>query len=506
MKNDLSAVSVGVIGAGTMGLGIVALALRAGHPVYLYDTRQDALDKAAEAVSASLDKWIRRGELDGAQRSDCLERLRLTRALEELAPCGLVIEAIVENLAIKRELFASLEALVGETAILASNTSSISITAIAANLQHPQRLVGMHFFNPATVLPLVEVVKGEATADETAETISQLAIAWGKSPVHCRSTPGFIVNRVARPFYAEALLALQEQAAAPSTIDAALRDAGGFRMGPLELMDLIGHDTNFAVTRSVYDAFFQDPRYRPSLIQQALVDAGWLGRKSGRGFYRYDSDAPERSVPVEATCGAPSQIELQGEFPGSDALSALAAAHGLPMQTAHEGGGLSIDGVQVLPSLGRSASEISADRGADDIVLFDTSVDFTAAKLIVLTHSDRCERRRLEPVIGFFQALGKQVTVIDDIPGMLVTRTLCMLANEAAEAVCHGIARASDVDQAMRKGVNYPVGPLAWADRFGNRNVVAVLDHLARAYPDGRYRPSALLRRKALSGATWNTH
>lgn len=240
-----------------MGAGIVAVALRAGHAVYLHDTRQQALTQGAESVTASLDRWVKRGYLTARQRDECLARLTLAAELSELSACALVVEAIIENLEIKQQLFSALEAVVGEHTILASNTSSISITAIAATLQRPQRMVGMHFFNPATVLPLVEVVKGEATCATVVAQVSELATQWGKCPVECKSTPGFIVNRVARPFYAEALLGLEDQVAPAAVIDAALRDAGGFRMGPLELMDLIGHDTNFAVTRSIYDAFFQ---------------------------------------------------------------------------------------------------------------------------------------------------------------------------------------------------------------------------------------------------------
>lgn len=506
MNLDLSGMPIGVVGAGTMGLGIVALALRAGHSVWLYDTRASALEQARTAVEASLDRWVRRGELEAAGREACRQRLQLAHDVAALASCGLVIEAIVESLPIKQALFAQLEALVAPDAVLASNTSSISITALAAPLAHPERVVGMHFFNPATVLALVEVVRGEATAPEILQRVADLARAWGKQPVFCRSTPGFIVNRVARPFYAEALLALQEGAAAPATLDAALRDAGGFRMGPLELMDLIGHDTNFAVTRSLYDAFFQDPRYRPSLIQQALVEAGWLGRKSGRGFYTYAADATERQVPLAAACPPPHRVVCQGDFPGAETLCRLAATAAIEIDGQAGDGQLLLDEVVLRPSLGRSATALAAERAVAPLVLFDTWTDLERAPLVVLAHADGCSEAQVAPVIGFFQALGKQVVVIDDVPGLLVTRTLCMLANEAAEVVCHGVASAEEVDRAMQLGVNYPLGPLAWADTFGNAAVVSVLDNLARAYPDGRYRASSLLRRKALTDTRWHAH
>lgn len=496
---------VGVIGAGTMGNGIAALALRAGHTVRLHDTRQQALDKAAEAIDGIVARWVKRGDLQPAAYAEYRTRLQLVPTLEQLAGCGLVIEAIIEDLKIKQNVFSALEQVAGREAILASNTSSISITAIGAGMQHPERLVGMHFFNPATVLPLVEIVSGEATAPAVAELIANTAAAWGKSPVHCRSTPGFIVNRVARPFYGEAMLALQEGACSPGTLDAALRDAGGFRMGPLELMDLIGHDTNFAVTCSVYNSFFQDARYKPSLMQQALVDAGWLGRKSARGFHSYAEDAPAPLVDLAPPASAPEQARFMGQFPGSSELIGLAGEHGLTVEHAQGEGLIHLANVRLQPSTGLTATQIAAAGGHRDVVLFDASVDYREATLVVLAKADQCSDQALAQATGFFQKLGKNVAVIDDIPGLLVLRTLCMLANEAAEAVCHGIASAADVDTAMLKGVNYPIGPLAWADKFGSQRVVRVLEQLAQACPDGRYRPSALLRRKALTGAHWIT-
>lgn len=495
--------TVGVIGAGTMGQGIAALALRAGHPVSLHDTRSEALDSAAQAINVSLGRWVKRGEMSADQQSICMARLALVEILEGLADCSLVIEAIIEDLAIKKNLFSALENIVSEDALLTSNTSSISITAIAACLRRPQRFLGMHFFNPATVLPLVEVISGEATSPEAADTVTETARAWGKHPVHCRSTPGFIVNRVARPFYGEALLALQEQACDAVTVDAALRDAGGFKMGPLELMDLIGHDTNFAVTCTVFDSFFQDPRYKPSLIQQALVDAGWLGRKTGRGFFHYGEGASVATPDYAAPKPAPATTILQGEIPGIESLLAPAGHHAVSVRREPGIGQLYLDGTLVQPSTGITATTLSAHCGVSDIVLLDASVNYAKATLIVLSKSDQCSEQGLANAIGFFQALGKNVVVIDDLPGMLVTRTLCMLANEAAEAVCHGIASAADVDNAMLKGVNYPTGPLAWADSYGNGQIVTVLDNLAKAYPDGRYRASALLRRKAITHTRW---
>ena len=284
--------AVVVIGAGTMGSGIAEVAASAGHRVYLRDTSEAALERGIDQIRRSLEKRFQRGRLDASARDAILGRLEPVGADSKLGGVGLVIEVIVEKLEVKIAVLRQIEAELDADAIIATNTSSLSVTAIAGGLSRPERVVGMHFFNPATILPLVEVVSGHATAPDVARTVFETAKAWGKVPVACRSTPGFIVNRVARPFYGEALRSLQEQAATAATLDAVMRESGGFKMGPCELMDLIGHDVNFAVTRSVYDGFFDDPRYKPSLIQKDLVDAGWLGRKSGRGFFDYREGFP----------------------------------------------------------------------------------------------------------------------------------------------------------------------------------------------------------------------
>ncbi|MCB0769106.1 MAG: 3-hydroxybutyryl-CoA dehydrogenase [Flavobacteriales bacterium] len=288
---------VGVIGAGTMGSGIAQVAAQAGHSVVLYDARKDAVDKAMAGLQRTFDRMVEKGKLSDTDGAAILGRIAPAHELGSLAGCGLVIEAIIEDLAIKKGLFRELEELVPKNAVLATNTSSLSVTAIAAACALPARVVGLHFFNPAPLLPLVEVVPGMATMPDVTEGCSALMQAWRKVPVVAKDTPGFIVNRLARPFYGEALRIFEEGIADMATIDHAMRTVGGFRMGPFELMDLIGNDINFAVTRSVFEAFFFDPRYRPSFTQQRMVEAGWLGRKSGRGYYDY-SEGEERPEPT----------------------------------------------------------------------------------------------------------------------------------------------------------------------------------------------------------------
>lgn len=275
--------TVAVIGSGTMGAGIAEVAASHGHPVLVYDIDASAISRAIDGIRQRLSSRVSRGKLSAEAGEQILARLTPVTNINALAQADLVIEAASERLEVKKALFSQLAEVCPPQALLASNTSSISVTAIAAEVSHPERVAGLHFFNPAPVMKLVEVVSGLATSAEVADTLCELALNWGKQPVRCQSTPGFIVNRVARPFYSEAWRALEEQVAAPEVIDAALRDGGGFPMGPLELTDMIGQDVNFAVTCSVFNAFWQERRFLPSLVQQELVLAGRLGKKKRAG-------------------------------------------------------------------------------------------------------------------------------------------------------------------------------------------------------------------------------
>ena len=494
---------VAVIGSGAMGSGIAQIAASAGHPVRMFDLRPGAAEQAAAELRRTLLKLAAKGRISTADAEQAGERLQAVNSLADLADAGLVIEAIVENLDAKRKLFVDLEAVVGEACVLASNTSSISITAIAAPLRLPQRVLGMHFFNPAPLMALVEVVSGLATDPACAESIFATAARWGKSPVHTKSTPGFIVNRVARPYYAEALRLLGEEAGDVATIDAIMREAGGFRMGPFELMDLIGHDVNYAVTRSVFDAYYHDPRFTPSLIQLELVNAGYLGRKSGRGFYRHGAGA-EPSLPrTEAASPCPRNVVI---YPAGHVAQALAqrlgmagAAFSVAVAPHADGRLFDADGCAVHLTDGRSATQRAYDLGTPELALLDLVLDPAQATRIACSFADQASPAARRAVIGLLQAAGLAVSLLDDVPGLAVMRIVAMLANEAAEAVNQGVCDAAAADVAMQKGVNYPRGPLAWADAIGLKNVMTVLDHLARAYGEDRYRCSTLIRRKVCS-------
>jgi len=494
---------VAVIGSGAMGAGIAQIAAAAGHPVMLFDVKPGAAVTAIGDIQKTFGKLAEKGRISAGAAEAAGARLTVANSLAELAGAALVVEAIVENLDVKRKLFRELEGVVGADCVLATNTSSISVTSIGAALRDPSRLLGMHFFNPAPLMALVEVVTGLATDPSLAALIFDTAAAWGKSPVHAKSTPGFIVNRVARPYYAEGLRLLTEQAGDVATIDAVMREAGGFRMGPFELMDLIGHDVNFAVTRSVFDAFYQDPRFTPSLIQQELVNAGFLGRKSGRGFYRHGEGATVPRPQTEPAAPLPVRVVVWPAGPATEGIAARLRTASVPFATAEtpdsDGRVLGVDDAAVYLTDGRSATQRAHDNDHRDTVLIDLALDYAKATRIAVTRSDRCSVTAYGAVVGLLQATGFAVSRLDDVPGMAVMRTVAMLANEAADAVNQGVCDAQAADIAMQKGVNYPRGPLAWADAVGLGHVMTVLDNLARSYGEDRYRVSHLIRRKVWS-------
>ncbi|WP_457418315.1 3-hydroxyacyl-CoA dehydrogenase NAD-binding domain-containing protein [Roseateles sp. P5_E7] len=460
-----------VIGAGLMGAGIAQVAAQAGHAVLLFDARAGAAEAAKDKLAQTLGGLVDKGRLTGEAAAAALARIT---PVDALAPVDLVIEAIVENLDIKRALFAELEALLAPEAVIATNTSSISVTALARGMKKPERLVGMHFFNPVPLMKLVEVVSGLGTSPAVAQAVFDLAGRWGKTAVHTRSTPGFIVNRIARPYYAEALMLLQDRAATPELIDALLR-AAGFRMGPCELMDLIGHDTNFAVTNSVFAANFFDRRFTPSLVQQELVDAGYLGRKSGRGFYRHPEGAP--ALPI-ISIAPPRAARLVVHGRGALAERFVANLPEALREMDSDWIGLTVDGRQLRLTDGRRARDFGPGTAVFDLPLAPAgdlafAGDATAA--------------------AWLTRLGLVPREVADLPGLVVARTIAMLINEAADAVSQGVCDEAGADAAMKLGVNYPAGPFEWLAFWGAEPVGELLNRLDHHYRGERYRVSPYL-------------
>ncbi|MFJ5729121.1 3-hydroxyacyl-CoA dehydrogenase [Streptomyces paradoxus] len=492
---DLSS-PVAVVGTGTMGQGIAQVALVAGHPVRLYDTVPGRAGKAAEAIGARLDRLVEKDRLTGPDRDAARARLLPAESLAELADCALVVEAVLERLDVKQELFRELEGIVSDDCLLATNTSSLSVTAIGGALRVPGRFVGLHFFNPAPLLPLVEVVSGFATDVTYATRAYETARAWGKTPVACADTPGFIVNRIARPFYAEAFAVYEAQGADPATIDAVLRESGGFRMGAFELTDLIGQDVNESVTQSVWQSFFQDVRFTPSLAQRRLVESGRLGRKTGHGWYDH-GDGAERPEPDTAERRQPpAYVLVEGDMGPAAELLALIREAGIPVRD--EDDDEEQGACLVLPSGGRLLlADGQTAVESPDFVYFDLALDYRRATRIALSASQDTSAQTLAEATGLFQALGKQVSLIGDVPGMIVARTVARIIDLAYDAVAKGVATEEDIDTAMRLGVNYPLGPFEWSRRLGRTWAYVLLDDLHRRDPSGRYAPSLALYRHA---------
>ncbi|WP_200302922.1 3-hydroxyacyl-CoA dehydrogenase [Streptomyces adelaidensis] len=490
---DLSS-PVAVVGTGTMGQGIAQVALVAGHSVRLYDTVPGRAREAADAIGARLDRLVAKDRMTGADRDAARVRLLPAERLADLADCSLVIEAVLERLDVKQELFRALEDVVGADCLLATNTSSLSVTAVAGALRNPGRLVGLHFFNPAPLLPLVEVVSGFATDVTSATRAYEMARAWGKTPVACADTPGFIVNRLARPFYAEAFAVYEAQAADPVTIDAILRECGGFRMGAFELTDLIGQDVNESVTHSVWQAFFQDVRFTPSLAQRRLVESGRLGRKTGQGWYDYADDAESPEPHTAEPAQRPAYVVVEGDLGPAAELLTLIREAGIGIREEEEDHGTRL----VLPGGGQLAlADGQTSVEFRDVVYFDLSLDYRRATRIALSASQDTSSQTLVEAIGLFQALGKDVSVIGDAPGMIVARTVARIVDLAHDAVAKGVATEEDIDTAMRLGVNYPLGPFEWSRKLGRNWAYALLDDLHLRDPSGRYAPSLALYRHA---------
>ena len=502
---------IGVVGAGAMGAGIAQVAAQAGHRVLLADAQRGAVERALAAMAKGLQALAERGKVSAEDARAVPARIQPAE-LMDFADCGLVIEAIVEDLDVKRALIAQLEGIVAPDCIVATNTSSLSVTAIAAGLAHPDRVVGMHFFNPATRMKLVEVISGVETSPEVAEAVFATSVAWGKKPAYARSTPGFIVNRIARPFYGEAWRAYTEGAADPATIDAIVRDCGGFPMGPFELMDLIGHDVNLAVSSSVFEATFGERRYAPSLAQQELVRAGRLGRKTGRGVYDYRDGValpapqfetgaePVQRVVAVGSLGIATPIITRLEAAGVDVVRVQGPRAAQDVSS----GWLEIGPARLMMTDGRPATRRAMEERHEHLVLFDLALDYATTPRLGLARADQCGMAAFRTVCATLTRAGFACSPLDDVAGLVVMRLIAMLVNEAADAVAHGVCSVDAIDVAMRYGVNYPRGPMEWSAQVGLRVFARALANLREHYGEERYRTSALITRKGYTGASFH--
>lgn len=494
-----------------MGAGIAQLAAQAGMNTRLHDPIPAALERGVGYIESGVERMQSRGRITAGQAAEIRAHVVPASDLSELSDCEFVIEAAPERLDIKLDIFRALEEVVGAGCVLATNTSSLSISELAAALSNPGRLVGLHFFNPAPVMKLVEVVAGDASTPEAIATARAVGEAMGKHVIAAADVPGFIVNRCNRPYSLEALRLLQSRVATVEQIDSIMRLAGGFRMGPFELMDLIGLDTNHAVAEQLYRQSFGEPRYQPSPIQARMIASGHLGRKAGSGWYEYGDDAPARRAdpePPEPGGGGGQVVRVLGEF---------AVAADLRARLLGAGFGVEVDPSGSEPWLTLDCAPASrADHsGPRAVLVAGTSlhrVDPTAAgfhvlpplddvRLVEITATSRTDPTALERLSALITALGWHPERVRDAPGLVSGRIICQLINEAAFLIQEGNGSPGDVDAGMELGVNHPRGPVSWSEAIGLDHVVAILDGLHDELGEERYRVAPILRAGGAVGA-----
>jgi 3-hydroxybutyryl-CoA dehydrogenase len=518
MADEHAPTVIGVVGAGTMGAGIAQLACRAGARTLLHDPDPEALERGIAGIERHLERGVERGRINRQDADAARERLHAARALEDLAESELVIEAAPERLEIKRELFARLSRVVSERCVLASNTSSLLVTAMATAATHPERVVGMHFFNPPPLMALLEVVAGMESSERALAVARAAGAGMGKHVIDAVDGPGFIVNRCNRPFGLEALRLATEQVATIEEIDRICRMAGGFRMGPFELMDLVGVDVGLDVSRSFFEQSFGEPRWRPSPLTVKTVAAGRYGRKSGRGYYAYPAEGRHRPDDPErlAAGGGAGTIVIAGDTTlaeelreaatdaGWDVIDALeaAAAGETPYLildlTAGEEPDAPLQGApQAISCHGGSLAALDLGGSA---VGFHALPPLAHASLVELTRGQDSADSAARATEHFFTTLGKHTAWMHDAPGLVLGRIVCQVINEAAFTLGDGLGSATDIDVGMIHGLNYPRGILAWADEIGLDHVLATLDALALERGEERYRAAPILRRLAWSG------
>jgi len=519
-----------------MGAGIAQLAARSGAHTLLYDPFPEALARGIASAEDGLRKEMVKGKLSEEDAAAASERLQPVEEMAALAPCELVIEAAPERLELKHEMYAKLSEIVSEQCVLATNTSSLLVTAIATGASHPERVVGMHFFNPAPLMALLEVIAGVQSSPEALALAQATGEAMGKTVILAKDGPGFIVNRCNRPYGLEALRLLQEQIADVETIDRICRLQGAFRMGPFELMDLVGVETGFEISQSFYAQSFGEPRWRPSMIAARYVAAGLYGRKSGRGYYDYsdgrhrpeDPPAPEPAAPSGNGEGV---VVISGSSALAEELRDAASAAGYEVRSPHAPTGgvlpalvLDCDSAPALQQSQASSPEGRPDRrgalqphrGARVVLCASGSLStldpggsavgfhvlppLASAGLVELTRSESSSPVAAARAERFFGALGKHVAWVGDAPGLVLGRMYCQVINESAFALGEGVGSAEDIDTGMKLGLSHPHGPFEWADEIGLDHVLAVLTALCDEYREERYRPAPALRRLVAAG------
>ena len=489
---------VGIIGAGAMGQGIAQIAAQAGLQVYLFDLSAAAVSKAQSQLAAIWERQIERGRMSAEEVQAAQAHIQACTSLDELADADLVVEAIVENLAVKQELFKQLESLVSPTCILASNTSSLSITAIAQACSQPERVAGFHFFNPVPLMKVVEVIEGLRTENHVCDALVEVAQRMGHTPVRAKDMPGFIVNHAGRPMNIEGLKIAQEQVTDFATVDAIMREQAGFRMGPFELLDLTALDVSHPVMESIYNQFYQEPRFRPSPITAVRYAGGMYGRKTGQGFYRYVDGKKQLAEPTPApTIDEPIKVwVLPHHDEGFARVTELLERLGADVDESDEP---PADALIVITPYGEDVATVVANFGleAERTIALDTAFGLEAGRRRVVMRSLLTSDEWTQKALALFSQDQTPVSIIEDSAGFVAQRLVASIVNGACDIAQQGIATAADIDTAVSLGLGYPHGgPLSLGDHVGSDLILEMLQSMQYVTGDMRYRPSLWLQRR----------
>jgi 3-hydroxybutyryl-CoA dehydrogenase len=492
--------TVGIVGAGAMGRGIAQIAAQAGSNVLLFDLHAEAMHAAQTAIFSQWDKLCQKGRLDTTQVALYKSRLTGADSLTALAGCDLIVEAVLERLDIKTTLFNELEGMVGSNTVLATNTSSLSVTAIAAQLKRPGQFAGFHFFNPVPLMKVVEVIAGLKTRADVCSKLSAFARQMGHTPVQAQDTPGFIVNHAGRGYGTEALRIVSEGIADFATIDRILKDQIGFKLGPFELMDLTALDVSHPVMESIYHQYFEEPRYRPSVITAQRLAGGVLGRKVGEGFYRYENGVAQISPEL-----APPQMDevppvwVSPRAARRSELILLLKNLGAKIET---GASPSPQALTVVAPLGFDITTVAVVERLDPArtIGIDMLVDDATTRRRVLATNPATRADMRDAAHALFARDGKAVSVIRDSGGFVSQRVVATIVNIASDMCQQGVCSPGDLETAVTLGLGYPLGPLAMGNLYGPTNVLEVLFNMQTVYGDPRYRPSPWLRRRGAIG------
>ncbi len=500
MTKSSKQLKVGVVGAGAMGRGIAQVSVEGGLDVVLFDAQTGAAAKARDFIGSMIERGVAKGTRTAAQAAEVMARVTVLDTSGDLKTCDIIVEAIVEKLDAKQALFAELDALCGPDTILASNTSSLPITAIAARCKHPERVAGLHFFNPVPLMKLVEVIPGLKTAPAVTARLMEVSRLMTREPVLCTDSPGFIVNHIGRAYVPEAARIVSEGIATFDEIDRIMTATIGMRMGPFQLLDLVGADVSVAVMESLYGQFYQEPMYAPQPMLRARVDGGMYGQKSGAGWYQYKDGKRVDPAPKAAPSARPKSVWVYPSKSHADLqvpLIALFEKSGVPVETGEKP---SADALVVITPIGYDVTTAIYDLKLDGArtVAVDVVFGVDGPRTLMVTPATVPAMR--DAAHGLLAADGGGVVVINDSPGFIAQRIVAHIINVGCQIAQRGVASPEDIDKGAKLGLAYPMGPLAWGDKIGAGRVNFILERLAAFYGEPRYRPSPWLKRRVQLG------